>query len=86
MTQHASSRPLPAHDRDSLSESGRTRLIAEIASLLHDTAVPAEAKSAGLTLIGWLARRMPDDGPVPSAARQSGSGANGQSVLAAGEV
>ena len=45
-----------------MSEASRTRLIREIATVLRDDRVPAEAKQAGLTLIGWLARRMPQDG------------------------
>lgn len=42
-------------------EEERTRLIGQIASLLQDTSTPAEAREAGLTLIGWLARRMPGE-------------------------
>ena len=42
-------------------EEERTRLIGQIASLLRETSVPAEAREAGLTLIGWLARRMPGE-------------------------
>ncbi|EYF06652.1 hypothetical protein [Chondromyces apiculatus] len=43
-------------------EEQRTRLIAEIASLLSsEHAMPPEARAAGLTLIGWLARRMPGE-------------------------
>jgi hypothetical protein len=44
-------------------EEERTRLIGEIASLLRGDSVPDEARAAGLTLIGWLARRMPGEGP-----------------------
>ncbi len=44
-----------------LSEDSRARLIGEIATVLHSQTVPPEAKQAGLTLIGWLARRMPGD-------------------------
>lgn len=43
------------------SESARTKLIAELASLLRDCQLPDEARCAGLTLIGWLARRMPGE-------------------------
>ncbi len=43
------------------SEDERTRLIGEIACLLRGDSVPDEARSAGLTLIGWLARRMPGE-------------------------
>lgn len=48
-------------ERTMAAEEDRTRLIGEIASLLRDTSVPAEARAAGLTLIGWLARRMPGE-------------------------
>ncbi len=42
-------------------EEERTRLIGEIANLLRETSMPAETRAAGLTLIGWLARRMPGE-------------------------
>jgi hypothetical protein len=44
-------------------ECDRTRLIAELASLLRECDLPCEAKTAGLTLIGYLARRMPGEAP-----------------------
>jgi hypothetical protein len=44
-------------------ECDRTRLIAELASLLRECEIPDEARTAGLTLIGFLARRMPGEGP-----------------------
>jgi hypothetical protein len=44
-------------------EGARTRLIGEICSLLHEPAIPESARSAGLELIGWLARRMPGEAP-----------------------
>jgi len=40
----------------------RVRLISDISKLLHDPCVPESAKAAGLTLIGWLARRQPGEG------------------------
>jgi hypothetical protein len=43
------------------AEEERTRLIGEIARVLRDGPVPDEARSAALTLIGWLARRMPGE-------------------------
>jgi hypothetical protein len=43
------------------SEEDRTRLIGEIARLLRDDAPPDDARAAALTLIGWLARRMPGE-------------------------
>ncbi|MCC6552710.1 MAG: hypothetical protein IT372_06765 [Polyangiaceae bacterium] len=45
------------------AEEERTRLIAEIAGLLNEGAMPPDARAAGLTLIGWLARRMPGEPP-----------------------
>jgi hypothetical protein len=44
-------------------EGARTRLISDISSLLHEPAIPDSARSAGLELIGWLARRMPGEAP-----------------------
>ncbi len=44
-------------------EGVRTRLISDICSLLHEPAIPESARSAGLELIGWLARRMPGEAP-----------------------
>jgi len=43
------------------AEDERTRLIGEIARVLREGPVPDEARSAALTLIGWLARRMPGE-------------------------
>jgi hypothetical protein len=42
-------------------ECDRTRLIAELASLLRECELPDDARCAGLTLIGFLARRMPGE-------------------------
>lgn len=42
-------------------ERQRVRLIADLSKLLHDPCVPETAKAAGLTLIGWLARRQPGE-------------------------
>ena len=44
-------------------EDERTRLIGELAALLREDGLPCEARQAGLTLIGWLARRMPGECP-----------------------
>lgn len=43
------------------SENDRTKLIAELSRLLSDCQLPEDARCAGLTLIGWLARRMPGE-------------------------
>ena len=42
-------------------EEERTRLIGQIANLLREHSLPPAAREAGLTLIGWLARRMPGE-------------------------
>jgi hypothetical protein len=44
-------------------ESERARLIADIARLIREPTVPEGARRAALTLIGWLARRRPDELP-----------------------
>ena len=44
-----------------LSQASRTQLIGQIATVIRSSATPQEARQAGLTLIGWLARRMPQD-------------------------
>jgi hypothetical protein len=71
-------------------EDERTRLIGQIASLLEEASIPAEARDAGLTLIGWLARRMPGE-PVSivgveemcrRCAEHRHDGANGMHVAA----
>jgi hypothetical protein len=43
------------------SECERTRLIGEIATLLAVERMPDDTRTAALTLIGWLARRMPGE-------------------------
>jgi hypothetical protein len=47
---------------DGLCEASRTRLIDQITVALQGD-VPPDARAAGLTLIGWLARRMPGEPP-----------------------
>jgi len=42
-------------------ESDRTRLIGDITKLILEPEIPDSARSAGLELIGWLARRMPGE-------------------------
>jgi hypothetical protein len=44
-------------------DSERTRLITDITRLIRGSAVPEGARLAGLTLIGWLARRRLDEAP-----------------------
>jgi hypothetical protein len=59
------------------NETHRVRLIADISKLLHDPCVPDQAKAAGLTLIGWLARRQEGEAAhgygVPEASQQQRS-------------
>jgi hypothetical protein len=52
------------------AEENRTRLIGELVSLIKSTTMPEDARAAGLTLIGWLARRMPGEGPHTSCCRE----------------
>lgn len=42
-------------------ENERARLINEISRVLRDPVMPETTRTAGLTLIGWLARRMPGE-------------------------
>jgi hypothetical protein len=44
-------------------ETERTRLITDITRLIRGSTVPEGARLAGLTLIGWLARRRADEAP-----------------------
>jgi hypothetical protein len=44
-----------------MSQGSRAELIGQIATVIQRTGTPKEARQAGLTLIGWLARRMPQD-------------------------
>ncbi len=44
-------------------EAERTKLIDEISRVIRDPSMPSCARTAGLTLIGWLARRKPSERP-----------------------
>jgi hypothetical protein len=44
-------------------EIERTRLITDISRVIQGSTVPEGARAAGLTLIGWLARRRTDEVP-----------------------
>lgn len=44
-------------------EGERARLIGDITRLIREPAMPETTRTAGLTLIGWLARRMPGEAP-----------------------
>jgi hypothetical protein len=56
----SSSHPLATDANDDMD---RTRLITHIARLIRETSVPESTRLAGLTLIGWLARRGPNEAP-----------------------
>ena len=42
-------------------EGERARLISDISRLIREPQMPETTRCAGLTLIGWLARRMPGE-------------------------
>ena len=44
-------------------ENERARLINEISLAIRDPSMPETTRTAGLTLIGWLARRLPEEQP-----------------------
>ncbi|HZU83576.1 MAG TPA: hypothetical protein VE987_11690 [Polyangiaceae bacterium] len=44
-------------------ENERARLIADITRLMREPTMPESTRRAGLTLIGWLARRRPEEAP-----------------------
>lgn len=48
---------------DPPDETERTRLIGELARLIREPTIPENTRLAGLTLIGWLARRRRDESP-----------------------
>ena len=43
------------------NEGERARLISDITRLIREPQMPETTRTAGLTLIGWLARRMPGE-------------------------
>jgi hypothetical protein len=53
-----------------LEEQSRCRLIGDLVTLLREDDLPSETREAALTLVAWLARRMPWDTPSNDAARQ----------------
>jgi hypothetical protein len=49
-------------DADHIPNEGeRARLISDITRLIREPQMPETTRTAGLTLIGWLARRMPGE-------------------------
>ncbi len=52
----------PARTPDDPPDEGdRARLISDITRLIREPQMPETTRTAGLTLIGWLARRMPGE-------------------------
>ena len=61
-------------DHEVPDEGERARMISDITRLIREPHMPETTRCAGLTLIGWLARRMPGEAPHAigvSEARQS---------------
>lgn len=61
-------------DDEPPDEGERARMISDITRLIREPHMPETTRCAGLTLIGWLARRMPGEAPHAigvSEARQS---------------
>jgi hypothetical protein len=51
-----------ARTDDELPDEGeRARMISDITRLIREPHMPETTRCAGLTLIGWLARRMPGE-------------------------
>jgi len=44
-------------------EADRTRMIADIMRLMTEPTLPDSTRHAGMTLVGWLARRMYHEAP-----------------------
>lgn len=51
----------------------RTRMIGELSRMMRDPEMPEDTRTAGLTLIGWLARRMPGEAPHALGAPREGA-------------
>ena|SRR5207245_557311 len=62
---HAVERRFASSDLDGgfvvADESERSRLISDISRMIREPTMPEGTRIAGLTLIGWLARRMPGE-------------------------
>ena len=48
-------------DDDIPDEGERARMITDLTRLIREPRMPETTRCAGLTLIGWLARRMPGE-------------------------
>jgi hypothetical protein len=61
VARRSPSEPWPSAETTPADESERAQLIAGIARLIREPAMPESARLAALTLIGWLARRRPQE-------------------------
>jgi hypothetical protein len=59
----AATRERSFQDEHLPDEGERARLISDITRLIREPQMPETTRTAGLTLIGWLARRMPGEAP-----------------------
>lgn len=62
---------LALHGESGLDERERTQLIATIVSIIGRREVPPHVYQAGLTLMGWLARRKPCESPCQRGLREA---------------
>ena len=62
MSDVPSPEQLPA-EPPAADETTRTRLIADLTKLIQEPTKPEGMRIAGLTLIGWLARRRREESP-----------------------
>ncbi len=67
-------------------ECVRTRLIGELSRLLREPTMPETTRTAGLTLIGWLARRMPGEAAHSLGVPQTASNGAGSTKRPSSDV
>ncbi len=74
MEQAADSQRRPCHGSPDLDEAAhdRSHFIGRLACLMTEPGCPTEAREAAMTLIGWLARRMPGEAPHAVGATRAG--------------
>ncbi len=59
----SSIQPITGEAPQVADENDRTRMIADIMRILNEPCLPEATRHAGLTLVGWLARRRVDEQP-----------------------
>ncbi len=59
----SSIQPITGEAQPVADENDRTRMIADIMRILNEPCLPEATRHAGLTLVGWLARRRVDEQP-----------------------